>query len=350
MGARIGGTLSLGGARMHNPGGYALRLDRVSVDLDLFFQDEFTAHGEVKLSGAHVRGLVALTGARFANPGGRALDAYLLSVDQDLDGEDGFAVEGEFRLARAQVGGSVNLRGARLANPSRPDAEWTPALDLEGADVRELVLRPREPIVGGVDLTNAHAGRYADDPAMIPPGRLGLRGFTYDTLDDDVDVRTRLRWLTFHPDGYNRQIYSQLAAAYRRTGHEEAARRVALTGQWRRRRTLGPLGRVWNWLLCLTVGYGYRPWLAAVWLAALLALGTGVFSTADLTPATPHGPAFTAVGYTLDVLLPIVDLGQQRAWQAQGAALYWTWAFMAAGWVLTTAVAAGLTGLLRRGE
>jgi len=60
------------------------------------------------------------------------------------------------------------------------------------------------------------------------------------------------------------------------------------------------------------------------------------------------GPALVPPGCTLDALLPIVDLGQRHAWQAHGAALYWTWAFMAAGWILTTAVAAGLTGLLRR--
>jgi hypothetical protein len=43
----------------------------------------------------------------------------------------------------------------------------------------------------------------------------------------------------------------------------------------------------------------------------------------------------------------IVDLGQQKAWQAHGAAMYWSWAFVAAGWVLTTAVVTGLTSIFK---
>ena len=47
-------------------------------------------------------------------------------------------------------------------------------------------------------------------------------------------------------------------------------------------------------------------------------------------------------------MLPIVNLGQKNAWQPQGAALYWSWALTGAGWVLTTAVVAGLAGILKR--
>ena len=54
-----------------------------------------------------------------------------------------------------------------------------------------------------------------------------------------------------------------------------------------------------------------------------------------------------ALAYTLDVLLPVGDFGQQTAWQPEGPAMYASWAFMAAGWILTTAVAAGLTRFLR---
>ena len=55
-----------------------------------------------------------------------------------------------------------------------------------------------------------------------------------------------------------------------------------------------------------------------------------------------HSPTFNPLAYTLDVLLPIVDLGQKSAWQPQGPTLYWSWALTLAGWVLTTAVVAGL--------
>jgi hypothetical protein len=393
VGAHIGGTLSLGGAGLTNTGGYALRLDRATVDQDVFFETGFTAHGEVHMGGVHIRGLLALTGARFANPGGRALNAYLLTVDQDMAGQDGFVVDGEFRLLRASIGGGLSLEGARLTNPdavamhaaglavgqdmscrnltaegevrlqgariggvlSLDGAALTRprhlALDLAGLDARVLVLRPRGRPDGGVDLTNAHVGIYDDDPATWPAS-MPLRGFTYDSLGlrgDRADARARLRWLAREPGGYVPQLYDQLAAVYLRAGDEQAVRRVAVAKQWRRRAVQGPTGKPANWLLYLTVGYGYRTWLAAVWLAGLLALGTWIFTDAPMTRVDPHAPGFNALGYTLDVLVPIVDLGQQKAWQAHGAAMYWSWAFMAAGWILTTAVVAGLTGILKRG-
>jgi hypothetical protein len=91
--------------------------------------------------------------------------------------------------------------------------------------------------------------------------------------------------------------------------------------------------------------------LAAVWLAGLTALGVRMFSRAyadHLFQATPNAPAFHTVAYTLDTLLPIMDLGQEKAWIASGWALYWSWALIGAGWILTTAVVAGLTGIFKR--
>jgi hypothetical protein len=39
---------------------------------------------------------------------------------------------------------------------------------------------------------------------------------------------------------------------------------------------------------------------------------------------------------------------QQVHWIPQGVARWWTWASILAGWVLTTAVVAAMTGLLKR--
>jgi hypothetical protein len=58
-------------------------------------------------------------------------------------------------------------------------------------------------------------------------------------------------------------------------------------------------------------------------------------------------PAFQPAIDALDVLLPVVDLGQQTAWTPNGVARWFTWASILAGWVLTTAVVAALSGLLK---
>jgi hypothetical protein len=57
---------------------------------------------------------------------------------------------------------------------------------------------------------------------------------------------------------------------------------------------------------------------------------------------------FNAPVYALDVLLPIIDLGQQDSWQPTGIALYAYWTFIIVGWVLTSAFVAGITGIFKR--
>lgn len=340
-GARVGGRLTLNHARLANPGGAALTADRLSAE-DGVLGEELMAEGEVRLPGARIGAALVLAGARLVNPGGRALNADGLVVEQHVHATGGFTAEGETRLAGARIGGSLDLSG------SVADGR----LDLGGINAGALVLLPRHRL-GDVDLADAGVGVFDDDPDTWPTS-IRLRGFTYDRLGpsgDKAGVRTRLRWIARDPGGYVPQLYDQLAAAYRRAGDEQAARTVAVAKQRRRRAVLNPAGKLANWLLYLTVGYGYRTWLAAVWLAGLFVLGTWIFADAhphDLARADKNAPAFNAFGYTVDILLPIVDLGQQKAWRAEGAAMYWSWVFIAAGWVLTTAVVAGLTGILKR--
>ncbi|GAA2580989.1 hypothetical protein GCM10010411_11940 [Actinomadura fulvescens] len=343
IGARVGGVCDLTGARLANPGGRALYAIRLEVGGDLMCRNGFAAAGEIRLNGAHVGGQLEFTGATLSHPGGHALGGLGMTVDQHLFFRDGFVAEGELYLTGTRVGGRLSFIDAELSNPRGH------AVSLEAVRARALVMRFGRAPAGTIDLTNVQVESLRDDAESWPASRVTLRGFAFDRLEhDEIDVRTRLRRLARHPDGYVPQPYDQLAAAYRRDGREEAARRVAIAKHWHRRKVLGPFGRLANWMLYLTVGYGYRTWLAAVWLAGLLALGSLVFARAEMGRADPKGPAFHAFAYTLDVLLPIVDLGQQKAWNPGGAAVYWSWALIAAGWILTTAVVAGLTGIIKR--
>ncbi|MFD0683710.1 hypothetical protein [Actinomadura fibrosa] len=392
LGATIGGKLSLRRARLTNPGGRALNADRLAVNHGLHCGGGFTAEGEVRLLGAHIDGRLVLQDAHLSNaggtalqanwltvgqhmlcenlraegsirlagarisyldmsradlkaPGGTALDGYGLIVEHDVQCGSGFTAEGEVRIKGARIGGACDFTGARLRNSGQQ------ALDLEAARADELILLPGEAPDGLVNLTNAQVRVFHDAQATWP-AVLRLHGFTYGTLaDDGTDGRQRLRWLARDRGGYTPQAYDQLAAAYRRAGREEAARQVAIAKQRHRRHVLGLGGKLANWLLYLTVGYGYRTRLAAGWLAGLLLAGTWIFAHAHpgaMTRSSPDGPAFNAFAYTLDVLLPVIDLGQQKAWQPHGTAMYCSWALIAAGWILTTAVVAGLTGVIKR--
>jgi hypothetical protein len=109
------------------------------------------------------------------------------------------------------------------------------------------------------------------------------------------------------------------------------------------------VGRLWGHLQDLTTGYGYRPGRAAIWLAALLVVGSVAFNLRHPTPVPDSGnPAFNPVVYTLDLLLPLVDFGQERSFIPRGGYAWLAYGLIAAGWLLATTIAAGATRALRR--
>jgi hypothetical protein len=339
-GASIGGNLDLSGARLSNPGGMALLADSVTVAQCVFCRDGFTADGQVRMLSARVGEAFSLEGATLNNPPGDALNATRLEVEGDLYARRGFTARGCVQLSGARIRGLIDLTDAILAHPGGQ------ALDLYAASAAELLLLPRRPPDGTVNLTSTKVTVFADDPSAWPATVLP-RGFTYDSLrDDTAGTRARLRWLTSDHGGYAPEVYDQLAGAYRRAGREDAARQVGIAKQ-QRLQVLSPPGRILNWLLYLTVGYGYRTWLAAAWLIALTLLSTWAFARIHMAPTTASPGSFSPLGYSLDLLIPIADLGQKSDWQPSGGYLYLAWLLRAAGWTLTTAVVAAVTGVLK---
>jgi hypothetical protein len=347
--ARIGAFLTFEGATLQNPNGIALAADRLTVNADLFFEDSRTV-GEIRLLDGRVNSLVC-SGATFVNDQGPALNAKGLSVTHDLLFTDGFTAKGEVNLRGAHIGGQLTFEGASLASPSADQA-----LTLQELEVQVLDLRPKTPPAGHVDLTHARTRVLIDSEAVWPQS-LGLWNFSYDVLHEHpkVDVTSRLTWLERDPRGYAPQLYQRLAAVYRQAGRDEDARRVAIAKQRRRRQTLSWPGRMWNSLLWWTVGYGYRTWQAGLWLLGLLAVGAAVFGAAhpDAMPVAKKAasdtiPAFQPWVYSLDVLLPVVNLHQEEFWIPEGIARWWAWLAILAGWLLTTVVVAALSGLLKK--
>ncbi len=204
---------------------------------------------------------------------------------------------------------------------------------------------------GILDLTGAKTSSYHDNRASWPR-KLRLDRFVYDAIEG-ASAKERLEWLRRNEKGYSPQIYEQLAAVYRAAGHDEDARRILIAKQRRRSAEGNLAGKLGGFLLDWTVGYGYRTWLAVLWLAGLLVLGTVLFGyvyASDLAPAskTTTSPPFQPFLYTLDLLLPVASLHQRDGWVAHGAAQWWSVFFIVMGWILATAVVLSLTGLLKR--
>jgi hypothetical protein len=104
-----------------------------------------------------------------------------------------------------------------------------------------------------------------------------------------------------------------------------------------------------GYLQDLTVGYGYRPVRAAAWLTVLLVLGTVVFGLYPPRAIDPgRAPQFVAPVYALDLIVPVIDFGQQPEFQPRGASAWLAYTLILAGLILVTTIAAAGARRLRR--
>ncbi|PBC75727.1 hypothetical protein BX265_0402 [Streptomyces sp. TLI_235] len=305
-----------------------------------FARKGFRCRGGLRLVGATFGGGLFMEGAELDNPGGDALSGDDLTASTMIL-TDGFTARGAIRLPGATVRSRLSLDGATL------HGDGTTALDATRLTAGDLHLTPAAAPQGAVDLSAAQVAVLHDN-AVARAADTRLDGLAYVSLQGATGLADRLAWLQ-HSSGYTPQPYEQLAAWYRRIGHDDDARRVLLAKQRRRRRTLGVLGRAWGRLLDATVGYGYRPWQAALWLVALIAAGTAAFSHGTPTAVqSGQGAPFNALIYTMDLLIPIGGFGQRTAWYWTGLHQWLGYGLIAAGWLLTTATLAGVTRSLNR--
>lgn len=275
-------------------------------------------------------------------PGDIALEAVDVTVSRNFDLGAGLTVSGGIKLDGSRVGTRLSFHDATLTHPTGT------ALSLRLVQARETDLRTRQPIDGTVDADNARLGTLHDAPGTWP-ARLRLSETAYDALAAPLTALERLEWVRRSTDGYLPQPYEQLAATYRRLGHEDEARTVLLAKQRHRRVGLPAHTRVWGYLQDATVGYGYRPARAALWLMALLALGTFFFATHPPAPLeAAKAPPFSAVFYALDLLIPIIGFGQKAAFAPHGGGQWLAYGLTAAGWVLATTVTAGISRAISR--
>lgn len=357
--------------------GRAIAADGLVVAQD--FQAELIeTYGEVSLRGARVGVSLSLRGSVLRGAQQRrALNAPQLTVERTLYLDaawvyDGSATtttatppygvtptqdprrkpvecHGGVRLDDGRFGDSVDLRHARfLLDGSRREELSlrrivTPELRFNGERLEEgrVVLNGAK-VVTLIDLSDSWPG----------PGGLAMSGFVYETLVPygHFPLARRLEWVAAATPEYAPEPYERLAAVLRASGEDADAREVLLAKQRRRRETLPIAGKLWGYVQDLTVAYGYRPGRAALWMAVLWAASTYAFTYYDPVPMKPdEAPHWDATLYALDLLLPVIDLGEVGYWRMEGV---WQWlstALLLVGWVLATTVAAGASRLLRRG-
>ncbi|MER5909487.1 oxidoreductase [Streptomyces sp. NPDC001982] len=366
--AHIGTDLMLNQAIVYRDRtGRSIAGDGMTVGQDLQ-AEMLESHGELSLRSAKVGVSLSLRGARLVNPYTRlALNAPQLTVERTLYLSPAgvgspllsgttpargtriqrFECEGGVRLDDGRFGDSVDLERARFTFTD--DQE----LSLRRVQTPELRFLGERPQRGKVVLSGARVANLVDRAGSWPePGNLHMGGFAYESLvpQGPFPLNRRLEWVAAATPEYNPEPYERLATVLRGAGEDEDAREVLLAKQRRRRETLPLAAKLWGYAQDWTVAYGYRPGRAAVWMAVLWAASALAFAHADHPPVNPGGhQTWSPALFALDLLLPVIDLGQVDQWQLRGG---WQWlaaALILLGWILATTVAAGATRLLRRG-
>ncbi|MFI0366358.1 hypothetical protein ACH35V_00680 [Actinomadura sp. 1N219] len=341
--AQLGGGLRLNGTTITapDPERRALSSGGLVVDVGTFIRNA-TITGGVRFVGARMNGGLFMEGTTLVNPGRLALDAQNMVVEDTAEFSNGFTALGTVRLRSARFNGILSFSRGRLdsGDPARM------ALHASHMQADELLLWTDGQIKGRVSLSYSRIALIMDHPSVWPD-ELYLNGMTYETLRGG-EFKDRLSWVSRDRE-FHLQPYEQLASWYHGIGHDDLARKVQLAKLRARRRHLNPVGKAWNQLLDWTVGYGYRPWLAFAWFAALLATGTTVFSIEEPRPVKPGNelPAFHALIYTLDLLIPLDTFGQQLSYDAVSWSRWVAYALVTTGWVLATALITGATRVLR---
>nr|WP_206322700.1 oxidoreductase [Streptomyces sp. HNM0575] len=359
----------------------AIAADGITVSQELQASLLMT-DGEVSLRGATVGSSLHMFGSVLRNTKGRyALHAPQMTVEHVASFADAnrgrssqlhgsttpaagtpvpFASESgsRWRTKHFECTGGVVLDDGRFGSSlvienARFELKRDQELSLRRIQTPELNFTPRAPERGLIVLSGASVEKLLDRVGSWPRDqRLWMAGFTYQQAipkEGHFNVRERLRWLAAATPEYSPLPYEQLALMYRNSGEDTNARAVLLAKQRRRRETLPLVGKVWGFLQDWTVAYGYRPAQAALWMALLWAASAMYFGAHPPDPLK-HGesPHWNPALYALDLLLPVITLGQDDAWDPQGTPQWVAAGLILLGWILATTVATGATRLLRR--
>jgi hypothetical protein len=412
--SRIGGNLECDGAMIDAPRGFAI--DARSAELTNVSARGATLRGGINVSGAvfsadldcagltiteadgvalnaieaELGGSVVLRNAKL--DGAAKLVACRIAGDLDCSGA-GFAHEGEVALdiSRAVVTGAFFLRsGARIEG----------ALAMTGALIGTIHDAAESwPAKGDLLLNRCRYGAFIAAP-VDAESRLTW-----------LDLQDSTRW----GEDFWPQPYEQLAGVFREMGHLEDARAVLIVKERlqrraRRARAKNPLWRMMlamsDGFLAITVAYGRQPLLAFAWLVLFWLVGVGVFGVAEsrgafkpnssvvlrapewtlcAAPATEQRvigsppqampgrakpgqtqldcfraqweassyPAFSPWIYSLDTLLPVLDIGQRSFWRPDPAqpggrrALFYYYFQSVVGWALSLLAVAGFSGIVK---
>jgi hypothetical protein len=364
--AHIAGLFVLNSSRLLE----GLGADGLRCDSDVFLQNGFHSADGVWLINAQIGGDLNCSGGQFSPPVKEcALLADGIVVSGSVHLRCGFKATGGVSLIGAQIGGDLDCHKGDFATSAAQ--LYIQSTTIRTAKFHDLV----RPAV--IKATAAQVGELWDDRSAWATGST-LNGLVYKSLHGaaPTDVATRIDWLRKQTDehlgedtlkqGFRPQPWKHLQNVLREMGYYADARAVgvAFEDQLRKADRIGQIAdagtaknifpvlrrkclRALHWLFGFLAGYGYHPLrlfmsLVGVWLfcgviywwlayAPHSAIGptdplvfqntaysacakenNGNWMLCEQLPA--EYTTFSPLAYSLDILLPLVDLGQEKRW------------------------------------
>ncbi|UCG55051.1 MAG: hypothetical protein JSV32_02205, partial [Dehalococcoidia bacterium] len=262
----------------------------------------------------------------------------------------------QFDLERARIDGPAEMKGIKVGTALiLEDAKFGSLVDLTDAKIENSILMKNCDASDGLfDLKGVRTGGtwYVENANLF---KVRLNRFTYSDVypRDYISLSNLLgKHVEYHPDAYR-----QLANVLQSQGYEDLAEDILIKGRsdGKRYKLLGFWSKLWNYLSAVTIRYGYKPELAGLWALLFIILGSIIFyigknSKLKKCPSIslPKEYTFNSFIYSADILIPVIDLGQEKYWlPTDWVRIYW-WFHRIVGWVLATLMIVGLTGVLRK--
>lgn len=403
---RIGADLILEGAHVSNPGQLALDLGGAAIGGSCRLTPRFKADGLVAARYAQIGSLLDASGAQLDDPqmvdsDGKAeptsLDARGARIRGTCLLDDDFCAAGMVSLRSAHIEGDLLCdRGVFRGLPLALDANqahiagtfsmtgvsFSGDVSFSLGQCARLYLRRcayGQPAAADLNLKYANCRVLHDEPSSWAGFKgYALEGFQYVAVwGDRADARDWAGWLSESKGQISLDAYEHLAKVLGAVGDTGSRRKVLIAKEelrstrlegWRRE-----LHKAW-WFLA---GYGHNPWHAVGSLGVLWLLGWGAVAAAPdgtffrakerayveraiadaqrgKSTLRPAYPTLEPWVYSLDVLVPFVDLHQEDYWRPDTRAS-WGLAvqrYLAVhtllGWIFATVGLAAMTGLVKR--
>lgn len=387
-----------------------LNMNSVEIGSSLIMEEK-ASFGQVELAGAYIGRQVQLSGSIFRGSLSmesiKVIDSILARdncsfcsvnlalaqvgrdirfngaiIDEELD-LSGVNITSELRIEYCVLKGSLLAKFARIEMNLFLCGNDLGSVNFSGAQIRgELCLgakvKPKNrwttdknPIF---KLKNAHVGALQDRKDSWPEV-IQLEGFVYDCLgggdgeegwilkdsegeQGDFNMLTRgtewyLEWLSRDPV-YSPQPYVQLAETFKAAGDSTKSNSVLYDSCRRERIEAWKKGRYLKWLgsmlLNITIGYGLggRYFRVLVWVIMFASVGALLLYHFDYTENGFAQEFLNSFVYSLDVLLPVVELKNSEGISLSGGIELYFYFQKLLGWILGSFLVAGLAGLTQK--